>query len=449
MADPRVTDPATTRGLVAACLAASLMPLNSTMIAVAVPAISREMRHDPGAVTQALVATYLVGAIALQSPGGKLGDRIGQWRAFAFGQALLALGAVLGFLAPSLWLLTLSRVVIAAGGAIVVPATIALLRTELPEHQRGRAFGIFGSVMSLAAGIGPLIGGELVRLFGWPSIFLANLPVLAVSAVLAATARHLATPLRPARFDWWGSFLLAAALSSLVSGTEAHGDLSLALVVAGLVLLIPFVLVERRAPDPVVAFRLFRNTRFFAGTLVIALLNLVMYALLFEVPLVLSALFRLDAGQTGRVIVFMMLAMVVTSSVAGRITDRIGPRPLGIAGTLACLAGVVLLWVVPLTTPGDVRLALVLLGIGIGLANPAAQTASMHDVDRAESGMAAGMGSTMRYLGGIVGVATLGRGLDATAGRETILAQHHALLAIFAAVLVVTLACSALLGRRP
>jgi MFS family permease len=141
-----------------------------------------------------------------------------------------------------------------------------------------------------------------------------------------------------------------------------------------------------------------------------------------------------------------MLAMVVTSTLAGRITDRVGPRPLGIAGTLACLAGVVLLWAQPLTAPGDVRLPLALLGVGIGLANPAAQTASMADIDRADSGMAAGIGSTMRYLGGIIGVATLGRGLDVNGG--DVLGQHHLLLAVFACVLVVTLGCAALLGRR-
>ncbi|MFL6089348.1 MAG: MFS transporter [Aeromicrobium sp.] len=448
MADPAM-DGATTRGLVAACLAASLMPLNSTMIAVAVPAISRDVGHDPGTVTQALVATYLVAAIALQSPGGKLGDRIGQWRAFAVGQMVLFVGALAGFLAPSLWLLTASRVVMAAGGAIVVPATIALLRTELPEAKRGRAFGIFGSVMSLAAGIGPLVGGELVRVFDWPSIFLANIPVLALSALLAITARHVHTPREPARFDWLGSALLATALSCLVAGTEVHGPYATVLVFVGAILFVPFVLVERRASDPVVAFRLFRNVRFTAGTLVIALLNLVMYALLFEIPLVLSALFSINAGETGRVIVFMMLAMVITSTIAGRITDRVGPRPLGLAGTVTCLLGVVLLWLTPLSSPGEVRLPLALLGVGIGLANPAAQTASMADIERAESGMAAGIGSTMRYLGGIIGVAILGHGLDVSGAPNAVIGQHHLLLTIFAAVLVGTLGCAALLGSRP
>lgn len=447
MAEPGVAS-GTTRGLVAACLAASLMPLNSTMIAVAVPDIAEQVDTPPGTVTQALVATYLVAAIALQSPGGKLGDRIGQWRAFGFGQALLAVGAVAGYLAPTLWLLTSSRVLMAAGGAIVVPATVALLRTELPEHRRGRAFGIFGSVMSLAAGIGPLVGGELVRLFGWPSIFLANVPVLILSAVLAISARHEPTPRRPTRFDWAGSVLLAGALVCLVLAAEHSGPSAPLLAIAGVALLVPFALVERRAADPVVAFGLFRNVRFTAGTLVIALLNLVMYALVFEIPLVVDHTFAIGADQTGRLLVFLMLAMVVTSFVAGRLTDHLGPRPLGVLGVVACLGGILLMRMSSLDAPADLRLPLVLLGVGLGLANPAAQAASLAGISRADSGMAAGVSSTMRYLGGIVGVAILGRVIDGRSSVQAMLDEHNLLLSIFAAVLVGTIACAALLGGR-
>ncbi len=447
MADTTVP-PGTTRGLVAACLAASLMPLNSTMIAVAVPDIAEHVDTPPGTVTQALVATYLVAAIALQSPGGKLGDRIGQWSAFGFGQGLLALGAIAGFLAPTLWLLTASRVLMAAGGAIVVPATIALLRTELPEHRRGRAFGIFGSVMSLAAGIGPLVGGELVRLFGWPSIFLANLPILVLSAVLAASAHHEPTPRRPTRFDWAGSILLGAALVCLVLAAE-EPEHALVLTVVGVGLLVPFVLVERRVGDPIVAFGLFRDVRFTAGTLVIALLNLVMYALVFEIPLVVAQAFNIGPASTGRLLIFLMLAMVLTSLAAGRLADRFGPRVLGVVGVLTCLGGLVLMRVLPLEGVADLRLPLILLGVGLGLANPAAQAASLAGIARADSGMAAGVSSTMRYLGGIVGIALLGRIIDGSSSADAVLAQHDLLLSVFVGVLVVTVACAALLGRRP
>jgi MFS family permease len=418
------------------------MPLNSTMIAVAVPDIAAELHHDPGTVTQALVATYLVAAIALQSPGGRLGDRLGQWRVLTIGQVVLGGGALLGFVGPSLWVLAVSRVLMAAGGAIVVPATVALIRLELPADGRGRAFGMFGAVMSLAAGIGPIVGGELVHIFGWASIFLSNLPVLAISVLLAAGVGRGPPPVRaPTRFDWLGSALLTAALSSLVLGSQVNGSASVVLLAAGALLWVPFVSVERRVSDPVVSFTLFRSASFTAGTLLIALLNLVMYALLFEIPLVLGALFPLDARQTGRLLVFLMLAMVGASVVAGRLTDRFGARPVALAGTLICLTGIGVLLAAPLESAGQVRAPLVLLGGGLGLANPAAQTASLAHAPREQSGMAAGVSSTMRYLGGIVGVAILGRVLNADGSHSSVLAQHHALLAVFVAVLISGLVC--------
>lgn len=442
------------RGLGAALLAASLMPLNSTMIAVALPDIAREFTQSPGTVTQALVSSYLVAAIVLQSPGGKLGDRVGHWRVFALGQALIATGAVLGFTAPTLGVLALSRVLMAAGGAVVVPATVALMRIELPPESRGRAFGTFGAVMSLAAGIGPVVGGELVRAFGWPSIFLANLPVIALSAILAATAKHapvaMDRPAAPPRFDWVGTVLLGATLTSLVLGLQANGASSIVLVGTCLALLVPFVWRERRAADPVVAFSLFRSRPFAAGTLLVALQNLVMYTLLFELPLILGALLSLDAADTGRLLIFMMLAMVVTSLVAGRLTDRFGSRPVAVAGSLVCLTGLGVLAASSLATSDDVRLALALalLGIGIGLATPAAQNASLSAVARERSGMAAGVSSTMRYLGGIIGIAILGRLLDLSGDRGDIISEHRTMLAVFAATLLVSLACAALLPRR-
>jgi MFS family permease len=141
--------------------------------------------------------------------------------------------------------------------------------------------------------------------------------------------------------------------------------------------------------------------------------------------------------------------MVFTSLLAGRLTDRFGPRPLGVVGVLTCLTGLVLMRVMPLDAATDLRLPLALLGIGLGLANPAAQAASLAGISRADSGMAAGISSTMRYLGGIVGIALLGRLIDGAASVDAVLAQHDLLLTIFAGVLIATVGCAALLGRKP
>lgn len=445
-------EPATRRLLAAALLASSLMPLNSTMIAVALPDIAREFGNSPGTVAQAVVASYLVAAIVLQSPGGKLGDRLGHRRMLALGQVLTAGGAVLGMVAGSLAVLAVARVAMAAGGAAVVPATVALLRTELPQERRGRAFGGFGAVMSLAAGIGPPLGGELVRAFGWPSIFASNLPVIAVAAVLALTAGRAPRPPEPVRtrFDVLGTVLLTAALAALVLGLESGGATGAALLVACAVLLVPFVWWERRAADPVVAFSLFRSGSFTAGSLLVALQNLVMYTLLFELPQVLAAVLAVDTAATGRLLVSMMGAMIVASLLSGRLVDRVGPRPMAVSGTAACLGAVGLLAVVGLSSPGGLVLPLALLGLGVGLATPAAQSASLAAVPASRSGAAAGIGSTMRYLGGVVGVALLGRLVDLDGGAAAVVDEHRAVLTVFAAALVAGLVCAlALPGRQP
>jgi EmrB/QacA subfamily drug resistance transporter len=433
--------------LVAAVLAASLMPLNSTMIAVALADISREFGQDPAVVTQALVTSYLVAAVVLQSPAGKVGDRLGHPRMLAAGQLLVAAGAVLGFVSPSVAALTVARVLMAAGGAVLVPATVALLRHELPPERRGRAFGAFGAVMALAAAVGPLVGGELVSLFGWRSVFVANLPVLVLSVALAGFA---GTPVRVVRgaaprFDWVGSTLLAAALTSLVLGLRPGGAHPAPFLAVGTVLLVPFILWERRASDPVVAFALFRSAPFTAGTLLIAVQNLVMYALLFEVPLVAHDLLGLGARRTGQLLVSLMLAMVLVSPVAGRLADRLGARTVAIAGSLVALGGVVGLAATPLTSPLQIAAPLALLGAGLGLTTPAAQSASISAAPGEQAGMAAGIGSTMRYLGGLVGVAVMSLLLDVSGSRSDVIGEHRTLMVVFGGALLVGLLCAALL----
>jgi MFS family permease len=449
MADPdRPASSATGRGLTGALLAAALMPLNSTMIAVAVPSIARTVDHDPAGVTQALVATYLIAAIALQGPGGKLGDRLGHWRVCMIGQVVIAGGAVVGFLSPDLPVLAGSRILMATGGALVVPATVALLRIELPPSRRGRAFGTFGAIMASAAALGPILGGVLVDAFGWEAVFVANLPVLLVSTLLVAGVDRAHDTQPATAFDWPGSLLLTGALALLVVGAEQTDGPAWLLLAGGLVLLAGFVVRERRAADPVIGFEIFASRAFTAGTLLICLQNLVMYALLFELPLVLEELFDLGARETGQLLIFLMVAMVLMSLVAGRLTEPLGPRTVALTGSVICLGGTLILLSQHLDAAGDVRLPLAMLGIGIGLCSPAAQTASLSAIRPQQSGMAAGVSSTMRYLGGVAGIAFLGRSLDLDGSAAAVRDSHHAVVAVFCGVLAIGVGCAAVLPGR-
>src|SRR5688500_6177233 len=138
-------------------LAASLSPLGSTMIAVALPSIGAELRVDSGVLTQWLVSSYLIAGIALMSPAGKLGDLIGHRNSLIVGMTIYGIGSAGGFVFANVPSVAIARTAQARGGAMTVPATMALLRNVVAPEKRARTFGYFGSVMGTAAAVGPLI----------------------------------------------------------------------------------------------------------------------------------------------------------------------------------------------------------------------------------------------------------------------------------------------------
>jgi MFS family permease len=435
--------------LFAIALSAMLAPLNSTMVAVALPEISRSLQVDSATLRQALVTSYLLTNIVLQSPGGKLSDRLGHRRALALGQMVVAFGAAIAFFWPILPVLTASRVCMALGGAIMLPSATALLRTELPPEMRGRAFGMFGAVMGIAAGTGPTIGAQLVGRFGWTSIFLVNVPILLLSAILArigaaalknpATTGHAPQP----RFDIAGSTLLGFSLLGVVVGLQDLHYFWVALL--GLLGFVPFVLWERRAADPVIDFALFQRRGFMAGSFLTAFQNFALYALIFELPQVAGRLFNLGPQGVGKTLLAMMGPMVLISPLAGRLADRVGGRVVAILGSFVALAGMVILYLQPLSSMSDVVPALVVLGVGMGLTASPSQSVSMSDVPKEKSGMAAGLASTLRYIGGIGGVTVLSLVLTDEPTREVVLRQHHASVLIYCVALGLGIVCTFLL----
>jgi MFS family permease len=446
---PRTLAPAAFWGLL---LSTALVPLGSTMIAVALPAIGRDLRADPASLTQWLVNSYLLVGIVLQSPAGKLADRWGVHRALALGQALFALGALLGFAGGSLALLVAARVLMAAGGALLVPATVAVLRRATAPERRARTFGAFGASMGLAAALGPLVGGVLVEAFGWRAIFLANVPILAAAAPLVRGVADAppAAGRRPS-FDWPGSALLAAGLSIAVAGSKTGGPAAVGLLALGGAVLFVFMRWERRAGDPVLDPALFRNVHFAAGAGVVALHNWVMYALIFQLPIWFAAMMGSGSAEIGTVLIAMMLSMVVCSPLGGRISERLGARAVAVAGTLSALGGVLLLTRLGAqATSADAIPALIVVGAGLGLAAAPTQSSAVSAVPPEQSGMAAGAFSTLRYLGGMVGIGALGVVLRdvALTDAAVALAAHQRAVWVYCAVMLVALLPAALLPRR-
>jgi MFS family permease len=433
-------------------LSAALVPLGSTMVAVALAAIGHDLQADAAALTQWLVNSYLLVGIVLLGPAGKLVDRWGVDRALLLGQALFAVGAGLGFLGGSLALLVAARVTMAAGGALLVPATMAALRHATEPERRARVFGAFGAGMGLAAALGPLVGGVLVDSFGWRSIFLANLPVLAVAAPLVRGVAVTRPGPGGGPFDWVGSALLATGLTLAIAGSRIGGAGAMALCALGGAVLLAFVRWERRTDDPVLDPALFGHPSFAAGAGVVALHNWVMYALVFQLPLWFGSLTGSGSAEIGRALIAMMLSMVVCAPVGGRASERLGARAVAVPGTLAALAGLLLLTRLgPLDAPPDAVPALILIGAGLGLASAPTQSSALGAIPRRQSGMAAGALSTMRYLGGVIGIGLLGATLRDLAGASSaaLLAAHQQAVWLYCAVMLASTLLAALLPGRP
>jgi EmrB/QacA subfamily drug resistance transporter len=433
-------------------LAASLSPLGSTMIAVALPSIGAELGVGSGSLTQWLVSSYLIVGIAAMSPGGRLGDRIGHRRGLVLGMTIYGIGSVVGFTVATLPSLAFARIAMAAGGAMTVPATMALLRNLVPIQKRPRAFGYFGSVMGTAAAIGPLVGGELTAQFGWRSVFIANIPVILLSYYLIRlTTKAEKRPARAAapestRFDILGSLLLGLGLTLLVVAAQMPVSALLAPAFGGAVLLVVFVWWERRVAEPVLDLRLFLQPTFTAASLIIGLQNLAMYSLLFQLPIFFEQVRAVEAGMIGRTIIAMMIAMIICSPLGGRASELVGARITAFVGTLTSLLGVYLLSdFQALQSPNDTLIGLILVGAGLGLSSAPSQAAAMSAVTRGNAGMAGGAVSTARYIGGVIGISALGyllRGGQAAAD-----AHSSAAVVYLAALVLAALSALALPGR--
>lgn len=391
--------------LLTAALAAMLLPLNSTMIAVAIPDIARDFGGDAGSATW-LVGGYLIVMASLQPLAGKLGDRFGRRPLILGGLAWFAAASLGAALAPGLPVLVAFRLQQAVAGALAFPNALAVVREVLPRKRRGAAFGTLGSAIALAAAAGPPLGGALVELGDWRAIFLVNLPWAGLTLLLALqTVPAGLGGQRRGRFDGVGVVVLTGLLACW-AWLLNPGDVPAWVVLAGLVAvgitLVVFLRYELAHPDPVLQPRLLRVKAFAAATAATGLSNLALYGTLLAVPVLLSQRRDWSSGEIGVTLAALSVPMVALSPVGGRMSDRLGRRTTATAG-LVLLGGAML----PLAVAGrgvSVTLlvgSLICAGAGLGLSNPPLQAAGLEALDSRDAGVGAGLFSTGRYLGGI------------------------------------------------
>jgi EmrB/QacA subfamily drug resistance transporter len=394
-------------------LASFMMALDAMIITTAFAAIRAEFGSPVETLQWTVNAFNLTFAVLLLT-GAALGDRFGRRRMFAAGIALFVVASAACALAGNATALIAARALQGAGAALVMPLAMAILSGTFGREERARALGIFSSVTGCALIIGPAIGGFITEHLGWRWVFWINLPIgLIAIGLVQGRLRESFGP--AATLDIPGLSLVAlAALAlvwSLLRGNAvgwASAEVTGALM-SGLVLATGFVFWELRAAAPMVPMRLFASRALASGMSASVLFYAAMYGVLFLLPQFLQTTLGFDAFGAGLRLLPWTATLFVTAPVAGAVVNRFGERPLVVAGLLMQAIG--LGWIAEIVSPAVPYSALVaplvLAGVGVSMAMPAAQNAILSSVAVAEMGKASGVFNMGRFLGGMFGIAAL------------------------------------------
>jgi EmrB/QacA subfamily drug resistance transporter len=426
-------------------LASSLAFIDGSVVNVGLPAIGATF-PDPEVSLSWVVSGYLLPLSALLLMGGAAGDRFGHRRVLIGGVGLFLAASVICAVAPTLAWLLCGRVLQGVGAALLMPTSLAILGGSFSGEERGKAIGTWAAAGAAAGAVGPLIGGWLIDLVGWRSMFLINLPIAAGAIYLGA--RYIvdlpATDIRP--FDAPGSALttigLAALTWGLTLGSGAHHwtPLAVASVAIGGVVLAVFVLVERqRGPAAMVPLALFASREFVGLSLLTFLLYGALGGLLVLLPYSLIELKHYSATDAGAAMLPIPLVIAFTAPAMGRLAVRIGARrPLSI-GPVVVAAGFLLALRIPQDGSYWTTTLPALLVMAFGMAGAVAPltTAVLASVESARSGVASGLNSALARTGGLI----------ATAFASAVLVAHaDPLASAFRSAMIISAAAAAAAG---
>jgi EmrB/QacA subfamily drug resistance transporter len=399
----------------AMCFALFMIMLDNTVVNVALPSIQRDLHTSLSALEWTINAYTLTFAVLLVT-GGRLGDIFGRRRMFLFGVVTFALSsAAIGFSPNDAWLIA-GRALQGVGAAFMMPATLSIISNAFPPHERGKAIGTWAGVSAIALAIGPLVGGWMVEHLSWQAIFFINVPVAVVAVVITLWAAHESRDDTAERtVDIPGVLTIGAGVGALVLalvegntwGWDSLGVLGLlAVSVASLV---AFAITERRVKNPMLDFTYFRSRTFFGANLVAFLVTFAMFGMFLFIALYMQNVLGYSPLEAGVRFLPTTLVVMALGPVAGRLSDRIGPRPL-LVGGLTTVA-IALFWqsFIQVDTSYLFLLpAFVLMGVGIAFVMSPMSTAAMNAVDRTKAGAASGVLSMTRMVGGTLGVAVIG-----------------------------------------
>ena len=395
-------------------LANAMVLVDQTAVPLTLPAIIRQFGVSSGQVQWVLTASLLPLA-ALLVPGGRLGDLADRRRVFLAGTLLFAGASAAGGLAPTFALLLTFRVLQGACGALMLPATVAIVSSAFPGHQRGRALGAMGGAAAIAAAAGPTIGGALTSALSWRAVLLINVPLAAATILLTMRVVPPDQARGPAaRIDLAGAAALGVTLAGAVfalAQTPAWGwtsPLVLGTLIISAAAAVVFALAEHRSPDPLLNLALLRNhPDYLAATLSQAIAGMAAMGLALLFPLLLILNLQMPPALAGLALIPVTLPMIIVAPLAGRWYDRAGGRwPLTTGFAIVLLAGLLLalgvqanayIWILP---------GLLAFGTGLAVVLTVNDPVTLDTIPAAHHGQASGVSATAEQFGGALGIAS-------------------------------------------
>jgi EmrB/QacA subfamily drug resistance transporter len=424
----RAASPAATAGgnrrlglaLLVIATAQLMVVLDATIVNVALPHIQRALGFS-GSGLEWVVNAYAVTFGGLLLLGGRAGDILGRRRVFVFGLLLFSAASLLGGFATSEWWLLTARAVQGVGGAVIAPTALALITTNFPEGApRNRAFGVYAAMAGAGSAAGLLLGGILTTYLSWRWVLFVNVPIGIL--VAAAAPRVLAeSPRRPGQIDVAGAVtgtggvaLLVYGLSKAATGPDgvSHwGDAQVLVpLAAAVVLLVSFVLIERRSPRPLLPMRLLADRNRSGAYLIMLCISTGLFGLFFFLTLFIQNVLGYSAIRSGIAYLPFAIGVVIASGLASRLVPRIGPRPLIVVGAAAVAGG--MFWYSRLTEhagyAGQLLGPTLVSSCGLGLVFVPLALVALHNVAEQDSGVAASLLNTAQQVGGAIGLALLG-----------------------------------------
>ena len=401
--------------LVATVLGSGMAFLDATVVNVALPAIAEDLDAGLGGL-QWTVNAYALTLAGLLLLGGSLGDRFGRRQVFLWGVVWFSIASGLCALAPTIEVLIAARALQGVGAALLTPGSLALIEASFRQEDRGAAIGAWSGLGGVAAAIGPFLGGYLVQSVSWRLIFLINLPLAVV--VVWVTARHVPESRNPSaaqRLDLAGAALAALGLGGVTYAlTEGPSGgwtepATVVLGVAGLAALAAFVLVEIRSSHPMIPLGIFSSRLFTAANLVTLVVYGALAGALFLLPIQLQVVTGYTPLQAGTALIPLTIVLLLLSSRAGRLSQRIGPRTPMTVGPLVAAVGLALMVRVgpDASYVADILPAILVFSLGLALVVAPLTATVLGAASEENAGVASAINTDVARVASLLAVAVV------------------------------------------